>query len=528
MKMKPVVMGMITLLLVFSYYPCRVMAMMDLNADPTPVVTSGSFICKTWGGTTMDNFNLIGGEYTAASFSFIQGMVVYNLSGFFDQGETLSLDITGSQWDMSGSMVGLDHNLISMSIQYQDGSGNQVIQGETYNSGKSKSPTLTGNISDAVPEEVVQVIIKGTFTCSWSSAFASASETVGVYATLGVKDKSIPVPNVDMIPKAPKNSTNVEVEESKSKTWWWPFGSSASKPKESSTWWPFDDHYPKVKPRITKSNDNAIVRFGDLHGEVNVRPNDDPDDDSYIFAEIDTPLRHGDRIRTLPNSGAILSFSDMSTFVIPPDTVIVLDLSIEKETKIGLLVGNIWINLKKMAKDGSMEVEMAQGISGMKGTIMAATVNENGDEVYLFTSSAKISSKVTGETMELKPGQKAFIDTGGEIEVSEFDIESKAKECGIQISDLVADGYIDKGINRVSVILTILSAVLISGFLILVMRIRKKRRTPVPIRNNMHEISNYTGQHIEKISSSQRYCGNCGKRIYQEEVYCANCGSKIE
>jgi hypothetical protein len=57
----------------------------------------------------------------------------------------------------------------------------------------------------------------------------------------------------------------------------------------------------------TGSNrDNAIVRFGDLHGEVNVRRNCD-DDDAYIFAELTTPLRHDDRIRTHPRVGAEFS-----------------------------------------------------------------------------------------------------------------------------------------------------------------------------------------------------------------------------
>lgn len=168
------------------------------------------------------------------SLSFNQGLVIYYLSGYCEKRKTLSLDIWGSQWDMSTSMEGLENNTIKMSILYQDGWGNQVLQGEYY-SDQSKSPLLYGKVA-----------------ASWSSAFASASETVGVYATLGVVDEDISVPDVDMIPKSTKPENSVPIPESdenpERKIWWWPFGKSESKlvvkQEPSTPWWPFGDHYP--------------------------------------------------------------------------------------------------------------------------------------------------------------------------------------------------------------------------------------------------------------------------------------------
>lgn len=197
MKMKRSMILGISLLLVLFRSPTLVMAMMDFDEDPTPVVTSGSFICNTWGGTTMDEFSVGGGEFTAASFSFNQGLVIYNLSGYCDEGETLSLNISGSQWDMSNAMVGLDNNRIIMSIQYLDASGQEVYELQTYDSGPSKSPSLSGALSGTVPVGAVQVIIKGSFTCSWSSAFASASETVGVLETIDVRGESLVAPGME-------------------------------------------------------------------------------------------------------------------------------------------------------------------------------------------------------------------------------------------------------------------------------------------------------------------------------------------
>lgn len=170
-------------------------------------------------------------------------------------------------------------------------------------------------------------------------------------------------------------------------------------------------------------NDNAIVRFGDLHGEVNVRPNAE-DDDTYIFAELDTPLRHDDRIRTLPKSGAILSFSDMSTFVMKEDSIIVLDIANERDTKIGLVAGNIWVNLKKMVADGSMEIEMSQAVAGLKGTNITCSSKTGEDRIQVLRGVASVMIKATQERLELKEGEELIIKPGGKKEVVPIDVKA--------------------------------------------------------------------------------------------------------
>ncbi len=173
-------------------------------------------------------------------------------------------------------------------------------------------------------------------------------------------------------------------------------------------------------------NDNAIVRFGDLHGEVNVRPNTE-DDDAYIFAELDTPLKHDDRIRTLPKSGAILSFSDMSTFVMKEDSIIVLDIANERETKIGLVAGNIWVNLKKMVADGSMEIEMSQAVAGIKGTNITCSTSRGEDRVQVLRGLANVLIKETREIVEVREGEELVIRSGGNTEKQEIDITAVQK-----------------------------------------------------------------------------------------------------
>lgn len=187
--------------------------------------------------------------------------------------------------------------------------------------------------------------------------------------------------------------------------------------------------------QVFADNGTSIVKFGDLHGEVNVRPNSE-DDDAYIFAELATPLHHDDRIKTLTRSGAILSFADMTTFVLKEDTTIVLDIANEKTSKVGLLAGNIWVNLKKMAADGSLEVEMGQAVAGIKGTNITCSTSSGEDRVQVLRGIASILIKETREIVELQEGEELIIKKGAKPEKKEIDVAAEQKKWEEDISRL--------------------------------------------------------------------------------------------
>lgn len=269
----------------------------------------------------------------------------------------------------------------------------------------------------------------------------------------------------------------------------------------------------------------SIVKIGDLTGETWVLRGWEEDIDQAFYAELDTPLYHGDLIITRRRSGALLSFSDMSSFVIKENTSVILDIKNERESKIALVAGNVWINLKKMIQDGSMEVEMSQGVAGIKGTILAASVTDNGDEFYLFTSSADVTSKVTGETVTLIPGQKALIDQAGDIKVGKFDMTNQAKAFDISMSDLEADGYKRNQGSWLVWVLLILVVAIVAIAVTLLLR-KNKMKAMAAQSTNRIPASPY-GQANPTSTIQNAYCPNCGNPVSNDQRFCQHCGKQI-
>lgn len=166
------------------------------------------------------------------------------------------------------------------------------------------------------------------------------------------------------------------------------------------------------------------IKFSDLYGEVSVRPNAE-DDEAYEFAELDMTLFVDDRIRTKEESGAILSMADMSTFVIKPESIVILNTASGKENKIELLAGNIWVNVKKMVSDGTMEVEMSQAVAGIKGTNITCSTSRGEDRIQVLRGQAEVMIKETKEKIDVKEGEELVVKAGGKTEKVEIDVTTE-------------------------------------------------------------------------------------------------------
>lgn len=281
----------------------------------------------------------------------------------------------------------------------------------------------------------------------------------------------------------------------------------------------------------------SICKIADLYGQVNVRPNDE-DDDAYIFAWNGMQLYHNNRVKTLRRSGCIISFSDLSTYIMKEDTTIVLDIANEKETKITLLAGNVWINFKSMIRDGSMqtEVEGQWTVGGVKGTTVIFEENEGVSVAKVIEGTVEFTSKVTGEVVEVNGGQMVSGDATGLGELTSFDIDAELETWDEKTQQLTAKALAENkdGVNAGFIILIVaVAGALVAAILVIMSVINLlKRRKPVPSISPAYprsQLSQNPPAPNKKVNnSSARYCKNCGNPISPDSKFCTKCGQRLE
>jgi len=158
-------------------------------------------------------------------------------------------------------------------------------------------------------------------------------------------------------------------------------------------------------PALPPGVEDSGARFSDLYGQVEWRPHDE--EEAWQFAKYDQVLPVDAHIRTSEKSGAIISFADMTTFVLKPDSEIILSSPAQKDSQVKLLGGQLWTNFKRMLKDGSMEIEMSQAVTGIKGTLLHSREQAGRSTVAVCEGVVSVTNRQTGEAVTLAPGDRA-------------------------------------------------------------------------------------------------------------------------
>ncbi len=165
------------------------------------------------------------------------------------------------------------------------------------------------------------------------------------------------------------------------------------------------------------------ARFVDFSGEVTVAPGNDPSD--LHPAEMDMVLETGNIIKTESDSTAIISFADMTTFCMKPFTTVVLDTPPEKESKLSLLAGKVWVNVKKMIKDGTMNIIMNQAVAGIKGTIFMLEDDGVNSTIKVIEGEVQYTSRSNGSKLAVTSGETVTADKNGFSAETGFDIANE-------------------------------------------------------------------------------------------------------
>lgn len=357
------------------------------------------------------DFTVNGGTVTEAAGEGWE----YAVRGTVRPGETISVAASGNGTNFSTWHHVNEDRDATLTIALP---GTDNYHQTTVPAGSSGS--LAGSF--VVPDDESTVEFTASISNAWDNPYGGGAQSLIARFIYDVVDPGPPVaepepgPGADAEPRPTEEREELECDEESYEGWTRATGATSG---------------------------NAVVRFGDLWGEVNVRP-DWADDDAYIFAELSTPLHHCDRIRTLPRSGAILSFSDMSTFVMREDTVIVLDIANKRRTLLGVLAGNIWVNFNRMIEDGSMEVELSQAMAGARGTTFVCEETGGASTVKVVEGTVEVTPNV-GEPIMVESGETVTVTANGPGPVRTFDVDAEMAGWPGTAQRITADALADAG-----------------------------------------------------------------------------------
>jgi hypothetical protein len=508
---------------------------LDKDADPVPVVSSGSFTCDTWIHTSMDSFSVTGGELTGASWTFSRGYVSYNLTGTFTPGETVALQISGTMGEM-GYQMAHKGNELDFYAKYYDASGRELqdlSRAKTFE--HSADATMTDGISAETPNYAERVELFGSFTTEWSTPYAAASETVAVKVTLVSSSEPEPVPPTEAPPADEPSQGAQEPEATPEYTDGIPSG-NYSKPGSAEIlnniefWIRWEEHAKKWTPEEIEKAMSApsTVQFDGLTGETWVLRAWDEDIDQAIFADYDTPLYHGDLIITRRRSGAILSFDGMTAkFVVSEDSCIRLDLKDNGQSNIGLLAGTVWTNLKKLVKDGDLSYEMGQAVAGIKGTTFICEERDGVSTIKVFEGTVELTSKETGKTILVSDGEMVTTDSTGKGTLTMFDVEAELAKWDPFVQQVTAEAMEEAALTRRDgakspvLLLIVIALLLMAGIAAVVVVVSRSKRKPAVARA-------YRGAPPTHTSPSPNRCPSCGTEVTKPGRFCGHCGRLLQ
>jgi|GEM_PF-5321466 len=187
---------------------------------------------------------------------------------------------------------------------------------------------------------------------------------------------------------------------------------------------PPKDPMPKPKPQISDGTlqlpppvtqapkTDSKARFSNISGQVEISRDGGK---TWQFVKLNTVIYVGDHIKTGEDSKCVMGFADLSTFVLNPESEVVVSAPPEKDSKLELVYGKIMVNIKKMLKDGSMEVNMSQAVCGIKGTIFEASHDRKTgiERVSVTEGRVEVRHKRTGKRVLVGSGQAVRITSEG-------------------------------------------------------------------------------------------------------------------
>lgn len=293
------------------------------------------------------------------------------------------------------------------------------------------------------------------------------------------------------------------------------------------------------------------VDISDIAGEVYIHVWDENGYDWY-FADLEEDLPINAIIQTGSTGIAVLSLRDMTTFEIPPNSIVAIGGQSKDESRLSILAGHVWTNFKSVIKDGSMDMEMSQAVAGIKGTTFILSEDGETSTVKVFEGEVEFTPHGGGKSILVTKGKQVSATQSSLGAVENFDIEAELENWSenaqeITRKNMKAAQKNSKDSNdknnydendeergnvldrRITIAALIIGLILLGVIVFVVINSRRKKTTT----NNATYEYYSTGQAkthqrvTPPFSSNSNFCKHCGKQVSENSKFCSGCGKPI-
>jgi hypothetical protein len=275
------------------------------------------------------------------------------------------------------------------------------------------------------------------------------------------------------------------------------------------------------------------ARFSDLGGEVEILiptgydADGEPvyNEEAWDSAELENVLPEGTVIKTHRNSSAILSFADMTTFVMKPGTAIILSSPAKQDSQFQLLVGELWVNVKKIL-NGEQLYEGQLVVASIKGTTFVMEEDGETSTLKVIEGTVELTSKTTGESVTVEGGEMVSATEDGLGDIGEFDVEEEMGDWAEYGAVMPQEGFPIWAILAIGGVV-ILAAVIVA----IAVSSRRKKRIAAICRPSMPAQGAYPPFTPPPAQGAYPpapgfFCTQCGAPLKPGVAFCAKCGRK--
>jgi hypothetical protein len=170
------------------------------------------------------------------------------------------------------------------------------------------------------------------------------------------------------------------------------------------------------------------VRISDIDGQAEIAC--PPNFDQWNVLKKHMIIYNHCHLKTGEDSVIELSFMNTGAFKIKSETEVVINESKKEVTSFQLLTGNVWANIKKMVKDGTMEVHGSQAVAGIKGTTFMMEDTGETTTLKVIEGDVAFTDTTNGKTEMVKTGEALSANLKGLGAKTKFDIDKENDKQG--------------------------------------------------------------------------------------------------